>query len=303
MQKIKDYIENAKILALERNTFYDNTFPYNCLYVHENGAISGDCIGMIKGLINRPDIVDCYTAGQYAVPGTTIPDLSERGIYNECSEKSSDFCHIPIGAYLEMDSIVGHAGLYVGDFLDGEIVNVIEFTVNFNGGCTTSYVDSYGRRYDHKGGTYTGLNWERFGKMTKWLDYSDSAKQLVIDGECGKDTITAFQTIAKKDYPEIIIDGEISGQNRILCDIYFPSAVPSAFDYSGTGSITVEVIQKICAKNGCYNGAITGIWDYLTADGLQYFLSSNGYQISDPPGVFARESCKQWQRFLNSLMR
>ena len=171
MQKVDDLINNAKYLVFNRNTWYSNQFPYNCLYVHENGSISGDCIGLIKGLINRPDIVKCFNPGQYAKPGTVMPDLSERGIYDQCTQQSKDFRKLFKGAYLEMDMIVGHAGLYVGEFTDGGIVNTIECTTDFIGGVTTSYVNEYGQRFDHKGGTYSGLSWERFGKLSKWITY------------------------------------------------------------------------------------------------------------------------------------
>lgn len=301
MINVNDFCDRAKYIALNRQSFYNNSFPFNSMYIHQNGVLSADCIGFIKGMINNPDIYNKYEpVGYYCPIGKNIGDIGEREIYNQCTEKSSDFRKLYKGAYLEMDMIVGHAGLFVDEFVDNSgVCNVIECTTDFGGGITTSYVNEYGQRYNHKNGEYSGLNWERFGKLSKWINYNN-AEKIDVDGECGKDTITLFQTIAKKDYPEIIIDGKFSGQNKILCDTYFPSYYKEGFTFTGEGSISISVIQKICKKY--YLGSITGIFDFNTAGALQDFLKSFGYATTDKYGYFGNDSCKQWQKFLNSLV-
>ena len=298
MQHINDYVNRLKYLLTQRATWYCGTFPGNSCYIYGDGTFSADCIGMIKGVINTPDIVQCFTPGTYAKIGAIIGDIGERQIFNECSGQSSDFRNVPFGAYLEMDSIVGHAGVYVGEFdYNGYTFNTIECTTDFGGGVVASYVNQYGQRMTCKGGYYSGLSWERFGLMTKWLDYS--AGKLEVDGVCGPATIKRYQEIAKKDYPEIIIDGIFSGQNEILLNAYFPSWYKPAFELDGVGSVSVKVLQRICRK--FYAGKITGIWDYQTAEALQLFLADKGFKTSDDFGVFDQESCKAWQRFLNTL--
>lgn len=298
MQHINDYVIRLKYLLTQRSTWYCGTFPGNSCYVYGDGTLSADCIGMIKGVINTPDIVQCFTPGTYAKIGAIIPDIGEREIYNNCTGKSSDFRKIPFGSYLEMDSVVGHAGVYVGDFLmDNLTYNTIECTSDFGGGVRASYVNEYGQRLACKGGYYTGLSWERFGQMTKWLDYSTG--KLEVDGVCGPATIKRYQEIAKLDYPEIVVDGIISGQNEILLNAYFPCWYKPAFTLEGTGSIAVKVLQRICRK--FYAGKITGILDYQTTEALQLWLADKGYKTTDDFGEFGTDSCKAWQRFLNSL--
>lgn len=298
MQKITDYVNRLKYLLNNRSTWYCNTFPGNSCYIYGNGTFSADCIGMIKGVINTPDIVQSFTPGIYAKIGAIIPDIGEREIYNQCTEKSSDFRNIPFGAYLEMDSIVGHAGIYVGEFQQGSyIYNTIECTTDFGGGVRASFVNQYGQRLTCKGGYYSGLSWERFGRMTKWLAYS--AESLEVDGSCGPATIRIYQEIAKKDYPEIVVDGIISGQNEILINSYFPGAYKPAFGMDGSGSISVKVLQRITRQ--FYAGKITGIWDYQTAQALQLWLIEKGYNIMDEFGTFGADSVKAWQKFLNTI--
>ena len=298
MQHINDYVNRLKYLLTQRATWYCGTFPGNSCYIYGDGTFSADCIGMIKGVINTPNIVQCFTPGTYAKIGAIIGDIGERQIFNECSGQSSDFRNIPFGAYLEMDSVVGHAGVYVGEFeYNGYTFNTIECTTDFGGGVVGSFVNQYGQRMTCKGGYYSGLSWERFGLMTKWLDYSTG--KLEVDGVCGPATIKRYQEIAKKDYPEIIIDGIFSGQNEILLNAYFPSWYKPAFELDGSGSVSVKVLQRICRK--FYTGKITGIWDYQTAEALQLFLADKGFKTSDDFGVFDSDSCKAWQRFLNTL--
>lgn len=298
MQHINDYVNRLKYLLEHRRTWYCNTFPGNSCYVYGDGTFSADCIGLVKGVINTPDIVQCFTPGTYAKIGAVIPDLSERGIFDQCTQKSTDFRNIPFGAYLEMDSIVGHAGVFVGEFQHGNnIYNTVECTTDFGGGVCASYVNQYGQRQTCKGGYYSGLSWERFGLMTKWLDYS--AGSLDVDGVCGPATIRLYQEIAKRDYPEIIIDGIFSGQNEILLNAYFPSWYKPAFELDGGGSVSVKVLQRIIRNY--YAGKITGIFDYQTAQGVQLFLNDRGYKTSDEFGTFGTESCKAWQKFLNDI--
>lgn len=174
MIKVKDWIAALKHLALERVTYYDNTFPCNCGEINPDGSISFDCIGLVKSLINELDIAyKTSPAGYYVVPGQVIPDTTtEIGILNLCSDvKYNNFLSATPGEYLYMD---GHAGVYVGDFTDPSgVVNVIECTVaSFDSGVTTSYVDNNGIRWNHKGG-YTERAWKAHGKLDKYIDYSN----------------------------------------------------------------------------------------------------------------------------------
>ena len=187
MIKVKDWIAALKHLALNRKTYYDNNFPSNCGEINPDGSISFDCIGLVKSLINEPDIAyKTAPAGYYVTPGQVIPDASENGILYLCSDVStSNFDTAVPGEYLCMYE--KHAGVYVGPFQDPSgWCNVIECTVEaFDSGVTTSWVEADGRRFDHKGGTQYG-KWDAHGKLDKYIDYSNkptikTLKVLKID--------------------------------------------------------------------------------------------------------------------------
>ena len=170
MQKAKDFCEHLIFMAKNRESYYDNSFPANCCQIHARGVISADCIGLVKGLINDPDIwKKMKPAGYYVTPGQIIGDWDEVTILNNCSSVSSSFKNLVPGEYLYMD---GHAGIYCGEFEHaGSVCNVVECTTDFGDtGITSSYVDSSGRRYDHKGGT-EWRSWEKHGKLSKYIEY------------------------------------------------------------------------------------------------------------------------------------
>ena len=157
---------------MERQTYYDNNFPSNCGEINPDGSISFDCIGLVKSLINEIDIAyKTSPAGYYVRPGQVIPDTTEIGILNLCSDVHyNNFLSAAPGSYLYM---AGHAGVYVGEFTDPSgVCNVIECTVaSFDSGVTTSYVDNEGVRWNHKGG-YSEGKWVAYGKLDKYIDYS-----------------------------------------------------------------------------------------------------------------------------------
>ena len=178
MIKVKDWIAALKHLALERVTYYDNTFPGNCGEINPDGSISFDCIGLVKSLINELDIAYKNSpAGYYVRPGQVIPDTTENGILALCTDvKTSGFLSAAPGSYLCMYE--KHAGVYVGEFTDPSgVCNVIECTVaSFDSGVTTSYVDDNGIRWNHKGGYQEG-KWDAVGKLSKYIDYSNEPEK------------------------------------------------------------------------------------------------------------------------------
>lgn len=176
MIKVKDWINLLKYIALKRTTYYDNSFPANCGQIHQDGIISFDCIGLVKSVINEPDIAKKTTPyGYYVKPGQVIPDTTEIGILQLCSDVRWYFNGVAEGEYLYM---AGHGGVFVGTFQDGGEVNTIECTCDWGAnGVTTSYTDPYsGRRFDHKGGTEM-RSWEAHGKLTKYIDYTAEKKE------------------------------------------------------------------------------------------------------------------------------
>lgn len=168
MLKVENFIEALKHLAIGRKTHYNNTFPFNCGYIDYEKAISFDCIGLVKSLINEPDIAyRSNPIGYYVRPGQIIPDLSEIQILYTCSNVGwgSGFHSAKPGSYLYME---GHAGVYIGDCGN---VNVIECTLGWGcDGVVCSWVDDDGTRRDQKNGNISG-SWEAHGELTQYIDY------------------------------------------------------------------------------------------------------------------------------------
>jgi len=173
----KEFCDRLKYMATQRKSMYKNAYPYNCCYIYGDGSISADCIGLVKSLINNPDVYNKTSpAGYFVKPGSgPCPDTTEKGILNLCTDVSYSFASLTPGEYLYM---AGHAGVYVGEFTDGSgSCNVVECTPAFGGGITTSYVDKSGRRFNHRGGSQVA-SWEAHGKLSKYITYKKEEDPL-----------------------------------------------------------------------------------------------------------------------------
>lgn len=181
VMNVETWIKKLKHIAMKRATLYINEYPFNCGYIHKNGVISFDCIGLVKSLINEPSIAERTSpVDTWVKPGTVIPDnYGEIDILNSGADVKWYFNGITEGEYLYM---AGHAGVYVGTFYDGGECNTIECTTDWGAnGVTTSYTDPYsGRRFDHKGGTEM-RSWEAHSKLTKYIDYKKGEASMFND--------------------------------------------------------------------------------------------------------------------------
>lgn len=181
--KAADLIKGLKYAESEKSTFYSNDYPYNCGYIHANAVQSWDCIGLVKGPINEPDILYRKSpVGYYVRPGQVIPDTSEYGLLTLCTSVVwGDFRNMSPAEYLYM---AGHGGWFVGEYEDPSgIVNTIEATGAMGGGVRSSYVSATGYRYDHKGGTCLG-RWEAHGKLSSYIEYERTDPWIeLVNGE------------------------------------------------------------------------------------------------------------------------
>ena len=285
MMTSTDWVRRLKHLAFKRVTYYDNTFPGNCGEINADGSISFDCIGMIKSVINEPDIVYKTAAtGYYVKPGQVIPDTDELGILNLCTGiKWHSFIKMVAGEYLYMS---GHGGVYVGDFsVNGLIFNVIECTAAWQGGVVASYIDSYGRRFDHKGGTQC-LAWEAHGELSKYIKRT----QIKVDGVWGKETTL----LAQKVYGVTKQPGLVLHQNKS-----YKAVCPACsgdtwrFDGSKGYSYLIAAIQKACGMNLPKTHRKYGKMSRTTRIRFQQKLGVKADGIIGPATV------KAFQKFLN----
>lgn len=292
-----DWIKRLKYLEANRSTFYSNSFPYNCGYIYAGGTMSFDCIGMVKSIINEPDIVYKWSpAGYYVRPGQVIPDTTELGILNLCTEVSYRFDNLTPGEYLYMS---GHAGVYVGTFQDPSgTVNTIETTGAFGGGTVSSWLDpSSGRRYNHKGGYQVG-RWEAHGKLSRYIDYGPAptppapSGKVTVDGEWGSSTTKLAQKIFGTEQ-----DGIISNQDTD-CRKYCLNCVAYGLPYgswvwndsSGYSPLIAAIQKKIGARTD-------GKFGSDTIKKLQSFLKVG------VDGYCGPETVKAFQKWLNAQVK
>ena len=294
---VADWIKRLKYVEANRRTYYSNRFPENCGQIHAGGVQSYDCIGLVKSIINEPDIVyKTEPVGYYVTPGKVIPDTTERGILNLCSDVSYGFGNLVPGEYLYMN---GHAGVYVGDFTDPSgVVNVIECTPAFGGGVVTSYVDGAGRRWNHRGG-YQVMAWGAHGKLSKYIDYGAQPKpqpgKITVDGEWGFATTALAQKVFGTE-----IDGEVSNQDT-NCRKYCLNCVPKSEangswvwnDSSGYSPLIGAIQKKLGVRTD-------GKFGPDTIKALQKQLKENVDKNLEIDGYCGPETVKAWQKFLNS---
>lgn len=273
-----DWVKRLKYLEANRNTFYSNSFPANCGYIYSGGTQSYDCIGMVKSVINEPDIVYKYSpVGYYVRPAQVIPDTTEIGILNLCTDVSYSFNNITAGEYLYYSG-GGHGAVYVGDFTDPSgVVNTIECTPAFGGGVTTSYCDSAGRRWSHRGGYQVG-RWAAHGKLSRYIDYGKPQPQptptgkITVDGEWGSSTTKLMQQILKTT-----VDGIVSNQDSDC--------------------------RKYCLNCVAY-GLPFGSWQWNDSSGYSPLIAELQKKIgARTDGKFGADSIKKLQTFLNNTMK
>lgn len=295
MLKNDEWIKILKHIEANRSTFYSNQYPYNCGYIHDNGILSFDCIGLVKSVINEPNIAYKNSpVGYFVKPNQKIPDTTELGILNLCSDISYNFNYIPKGSYLYMS---GHAGVFCGEFSDPSgIVNTIECTPAFGGGVVTSYTDASGRRWNHKGG-YQIARWEAHGKLSRYIDYADEpkpqpSKKITEDGEWGYSTTKLAQQVFRTE-----VDGEVSCQDTD-CRKYCLNCVAKGLPYgswewndSKGYSPLIRAIQIWC---GLPSKDQDGKFGYSTIKALQRKLKV----VED--GYCGYNTVLAFQRYLNS---
>jgi LysM repeat protein len=171
---VKEFHDLLLHIATELPTKYQNKYPYNLGYYHtENGGYwSWDCWNLIKSIIWGWK--EKREAGYYAKRNdkTGLGDWNGATILSKCTEVSSDFSKVPIGAFL-LSPDAGHAGIYVGEkIINSKCYNVVECTPKWKGGVQLSYVTANGKRYNYKDGSLASVGWGKHGKLP-WIDYSE----------------------------------------------------------------------------------------------------------------------------------
>ena len=183
--KSKEYVKVAlEVLDRPEGLDYVNSFPKNCGYCEPDLTLDGDCWNINPkattwSLFLKDPISKNYTPGKYyyteGIKASGLPDVVGDVIMNDYCTETTFRKMLQAGIAPCMLLINGyHMGAYVGEYTrEGKVYNVSEFSPNdYLGKKMRSYVDEYGRRLTHKGGTVIGT-WNRCGYLTAFLDYSD----------------------------------------------------------------------------------------------------------------------------------
>ena len=288
MLKNYDWTKRLKYLAEKRTTYYDNSFPGNCGEINSDGSISFDCIGMVKSVINEPDIVYMTSpSGYYVKPGQVIPDTTELGILELCTDVVwGNFSELVNGEYLYMG---GHAGIY---FMGDEKYNVIECTPAWQGGVQKSWVDADGTRRNIKGGTPC-CAWEAHGKLSKYVSYSVTP-QVVVNGKWDKNTTKLAQMVFKCK----TINGKVVHQKKSykkVCPACVPSTDKGSWYFTGTKGYS-PLIAKMQKKLGINYPKTSASYGRFTIKTRKRFQKALGQKVD---GVIKNSDVKAFQKWLN----
>ena len=195
MSKAEIVLTKAQVLDIlfrlvKSKTAYNNHYPYNLGYMHENGTQSFDCWNLHKAIINsRGKLLD-FKPGEYQKNLSLTGDTDGAGLLESCTNVSGDFSKIaqmPYGTYLYMP---GHAGWFIGEFEleDGKVYNVIECTASWSKNVLASYVDPDGTRRHWRGCKAKNGKWSKYGLLSKWIDYTSLSEEKPVEPPTNKCT-------------------------------------------------------------------------------------------------------------------
>jgi hypothetical protein len=163
-----DWVNKLEALA-KQPSHYRNKYPYNLLY-WDGSSWWCDCSNLMKALFNGRNIND-KRKGSYQNILADPKDVTEYGLFSQCSDISSNFNKLKSGEPRLLYK-QGHIGSYIGKELKVSqgTVNSIECTGALGGGIKYTYVDGNGNRLVAKGGRSLG-RWAQNGKPTIWVTY------------------------------------------------------------------------------------------------------------------------------------
>lgn len=116
-----------------------------------------DCICLVKGILWGWNGNISHSQGGANYGSNGVPDVTEDGMLNKCSNVTEDFSKIVPGAYLWTE---GHCGIYIGN---GE---VIECTTKWDSKVQKTMIDNLDKKGDKV------RHWKKWGKLP-YVDYTD----------------------------------------------------------------------------------------------------------------------------------
>ena len=144
---------NAANKQRAKNSYAYNRKPARVAKIDAASAdtFGFDCVCMVKSLLWGwcGDASKNYGGASYKSNG--VPDVSDKGMLNVCTEVTEDFTNIMVGEYLWMQ---GHCGIYIGGGL------AVECTPIWKDGVQITAVHNIGTKAG-----YNGRKWTKHGKL------------------------------------------------------------------------------------------------------------------------------------------
>lgn len=153
-----------------------------------------DCINYVKSLLWSWDADGSAEYGGCKYQNFGIPDTTVDGIFDLCTNRSTDFSDIKPGAFLYMSN-GGHCGIYIGDGLALEATGSWERKIYRT--AVNNLKDKYPNpEYDKR------RTWQKWG-LLPWIDYEEestmSLQSKIICPCCGRTLNTEIQLTLKAD--------------------------------------------------------------------------------------------------------
>jgi hypothetical protein len=171
----------------------------------EIGALIGqgyfgfDCVGLIKGILWGWSANPAVYNGGALYLANGVPDSSANGFFNICTNKSSDFKNIVVGAMVHVN---GHIGVYIGNN------QALEVTTRWDAGVGVqlSGVQNLGNM------ATKSRRWSSWG-LCPFIDYSDVIPDVEpVDPEIPEDTTPIGDDLKTPD--EVIANKILSPLSR-----------------------------------------------------------------------------------------
>lgn len=174
-----------------KNKNYDQLMRTRAALAVQQGThcFGFDCVNLIKVLINGWDADGSQEYGG-SVYQKYCPDVTVEGLYEYCTDKSTDFSGIKPGAMLVMSN-GGHCGIYIGDGLAIEATGSWERKIYVT--ALNNLKDKYPNPdYDKR------RTWQKWG-LLPWIDYStkEEASKVTVNAKiicpcCGRELNAAL---------------------------------------------------------------------------------------------------------------
>lgn len=186
-----------------KNVKYDTLMRTRAALAVQQGThcFGWDCINLLKSLLwGWSCSYEEYGGAKYESSG--VPDTTVDGIFDMCTDRSSDFSGIKPGAMLYM-SDGGHCGIYIGDGLAIEATGSWDRKIYVT--ALNNMKDQYPNpEYDKR------RTWQKWG-LLPWIDYSSKEESSMIIKDkiicpcCGRE-LSAEISLTLKKYDEVLAE-------------------------------------------------------------------------------------------------